>query len=45
MANKDIQTRETTFVKVYSDLLASHQMKCDCAWPTWQHGGSVVTER
>jgi hypothetical protein len=20
-----------------SDFLASHQRKCDCAWPAWQH--------
>jgi hypothetical protein len=25
---------ELTFVKTCSDLLASHQRKCDCAWPT-----------
>jgi hypothetical protein len=28
-----------------SDLLASHPRKCDCAWPTWQHRGSLVTKR
>jgi hypothetical protein len=22
----------------YSDLLASHQRKCEYAWPTWQNG-------
>jgi hypothetical protein len=34
-----------TFVNACSDLLASHQMKCDCAWPAWHHGGSLVIER
>jgi hypothetical protein len=28
-----------------SDLLASHQRKCDCAWSAWQHGGFLVSER
>jgi hypothetical protein len=26
---------ELTFVNACSDLLVSHQMKCDCAWPAW----------
>jgi hypothetical protein len=34
-----------TFVTVCSDLLTSHQRKCECAWPSWQHGGSLVAER
>jgi hypothetical protein len=32
-------------VMTYSDILASQQRKCDCAWPAWQHGGYLVTER
>jgi hypothetical protein len=24
--------------KPCSDLLASHQRECDCAWPAWQNG-------
>jgi hypothetical protein len=24
--------------KPCSDLLASHQRKCDCAWPAWRNG-------
>jgi hypothetical protein len=35
---------ELTFVKACRNLLASHQRKCECAWPTWQHGGSIVIE-
>jgi hypothetical protein len=31
---------ELTFLKVCSDFLASHQRKCDCAWPVWQNGDS-----
>jgi hypothetical protein len=26
---------ELTFVNACSDLLVSHQMKCDCAWLAW----------
>jgi hypothetical protein len=36
---------ELTFTKACSDLLASHQRKCDYAWLAWQHGGFLVTER
>jgi hypothetical protein len=24
--------------KSCSDFLASHQRKCECAWPTWRNG-------
>jgi hypothetical protein len=27
-----------TIEKLCSDLLASHQRKCEYAWPSWQHG-------
>jgi hypothetical protein len=27
-----------TIEKTCSDLLASHQRKCEYAWPTWQNG-------
>jgi hypothetical protein len=33
------------FVTACSDLLASYQRKCECAWPAWQHGGSLVIKR
>jgi hypothetical protein len=36
---------ELTFVKTCSDPLASHQIKCDCAWPARQHAGSLIVER
>jgi hypothetical protein len=26
-----------TIEKSCSDLLASHQRKCECAWPAWQN--------
>jgi hypothetical protein len=28
-----------------SDLLVSHQMKCECALAAWQHGDFLVAER
>jgi hypothetical protein len=28
---------EEAIKKPCSDLLASHQRKCECAWPTWQN--------
>jgi hypothetical protein len=34
-----------TFVKACSDLLTSHQRKCDCAWPARQHRGFLAAER
>jgi hypothetical protein len=36
---------EWIFVRTCSNLLDSHQRKCDCAWLAWQHGGSLVIER
>jgi hypothetical protein len=29
---------EKTIEKPCSDLLTSHQMKCEYAWPVWQNG-------
>jgi hypothetical protein len=29
---------EETIEQPCSDLLASHQMKCDCAWLAWRNG-------
>jgi hypothetical protein len=29
---------DETIEKTCSDLLASHQRKCEYAWPTWQNG-------
>jgi hypothetical protein len=29
---------DETIKKPFSDLLASHQRKCEYAWPTWQNG-------
>jgi hypothetical protein len=29
---------DETIEKPYSDLLASHQRKCEYAWPAWQNG-------
>jgi hypothetical protein len=27
-----------TIEKACSDILASHQRKCECAWPAWEKG-------
>jgi hypothetical protein len=29
---------DETIEKPYSDLLVSHQRKCEYAWPAWQNG-------